>query len=43
MKSKKNLTLLILGPALFLLCYFFLPETFFESQAARGAGWLSGG
>ena len=37
MKSKKNLTLLILGPALFLLCYFFLPETFFATQAARGA------
>ncbi len=37
MKNKKNLILLILGPALFLLCYFFLPESFFETQAARGA------
>ena len=37
MKSKKNLLLLILGPALFLICYFLLPDTFMGSQEARGA------
>ena len=37
MKSKKNLLLLILGPALFLICYFLLPDSFMGSQEARGA------
>ena len=37
MKSKKNLLLLILGPALFLICYFLLPESFMGTQEARGA------
>lgn len=37
MKSKKNLLLLILGPALFLVCYFLLPDTFMGTQEARGA------
>ena len=37
MKSKKNLIFLILGPALFLICYFLLPDTFMGTQEARGA------
>lgn len=37
MKSKKNLLFLILGPALFLICYFLLPESFMGTQEARGA------
>lgn len=41
MDTKKNYNLrivhLLIGPALFFLCYFCLPATFFETAAARGA------
>ena len=37
MKTRKNLIFLILGPVLFLICYFLLPDTFMGSQEARGA------
>ena len=37
MKSKKNLILIILGPVLFLLSYFFLPASLFATPEARGA------
>ena len=37
MKNKRNLLFLLLGPALFFLCYFFLPETMFATAEARGA------
>ena len=37
MKNKRNSLFLLLGPALFFLCYFFLPETMFGTAEARGA------
>lgn len=37
MKNKRNIILLLLGPILFLLCYFLLPETLFATAEARGA------
>lgn len=37
MKSKKNLILILLGPVLFLLSYFFLPASLFATPEARGA------
>lgn len=37
MKQKRNLIFLLAGPLLFVLCYLFLPESFFTSPEARGA------
>jgi len=37
MKQKRNLIFLLAGPLLFVLCYLFLPESFFTSAQARGA------
>ncbi|MBQ8503962.1 MAG: anion permease [Clostridia bacterium] len=37
MKSKRNIVFLLLGPALFLMCYLLLPESVFPTQSARGA------
>jgi len=37
MKNKKNLTCILLGPVLFLLCYTCLPEHLFVSAASRAA------
>ena len=35
--SKIRIIHLLIGPVLFLLCYFCLPQAFFETAAARGA------
>lgn len=35
--SKIRVIHLLIGPALFVLCYLCLPQTFFETAAARGA------
>lgn len=37
MTTKTRTLHLLIGPALFLLCYFFLPHAFFDTAAARGA------
>ncbi len=37
MKSKKNIIFILLGPALFFLCYLLLPESLFATSAERGA------
>ncbi len=37
MKNKKRLILTLIGPALFLLCYFCIPETLLGSKAADAA------
>ena len=37
MKNKKRLVNLLVGPALFLLCYFLLPKSVFAEAASRGA------
>lgn len=37
MKNKKKLITIILGPLLFLLCYFLLPADVFTTAAARGS------
>lgn len=37
MKNTKRLILTLMGPVLFLLCYFFLPQSVFETEAMRGA------
>ena len=34
---KKRVINLVIGPVLFLICYFLLPESFFDTAAARGA------
>lgn len=36
-QSKARIVHLLIGPALFFLCYFCLPSTFFAEAAARGA------
>lgn len=36
-KSRTRLINLLVGPALFFFCYFFLPDAFFDSPEARGA------
>lgn len=36
-KEKKRLIDIIVGPVLFLVCYFFLPATVFEESTARAA------
>ena len=35
--KKRNLTLALIGPALFALCYFLLPASIFETASARAA------
>lgn len=36
-QSRMRIVHLIIGPALFFICYFLLPEAFFANAAARGA------
>lgn len=37
MKNKRNLTFILMGPALFLLCYLFIPDSIFSTPEAKGA------
>lgn len=37
MSAKTRTIHLLIGPALFFFCYFFLPHAFFDTAAARGA------
>ncbi len=37
MKNKKNIVQLLIGPALFFLAYFFLPDSIIPDVTARGA------
>ena len=37
MNAKTRTMHLLVGPALFAICYFFLPDAFFDTAASRGA------
>lgn len=37
MNAKTRTIHLLIGPALFFICYFFLPDAFFDTSASRGA------
>ena len=37
MNAKTRTMHLLVGPALFAICYFFLPDAFFDTSSSRGA------